>query len=63
MLDVSRKKDYDDKKFLAGLQGIDMDNPDQSQEENGDIADLNGYEASREGFGVGQGIDVMEMEG
>jgi len=62
LLDASRKKDYEDKKFLAAVNGIDLDEPNQDQEPE-DIADLKGYEANRDGFGVGQGIEVLEMEG
>jgi hypothetical protein len=62
LLDITRKKDYEDKKFLAAVNGIDLDEESQDQD-LGDIADLTGYEANREGFGVGQGIEVMEMEG
>ena len=62
LLDASRKKDYEDKKFLAAVNGIDLDEPSQDQEPE-DIADLTGYEANRDGFGVGQGIEVLEMEG
>jgi len=62
LLDITRKKDYEDKKFLAAVNGIDLEEESQDQD-LGDIADLTGYEANREGFGVGQGIQVMEMEG
>ena len=62
LLDITRKKDYEDKKFLAAVNGIDLEEESQDQDP-GDIVDLVGYEASREGFGVGLGIEVMEMEG
>jgi hypothetical protein len=57
VLDASRKKDYEDKKFSAALQGVELD---EEQEVN-DIADLKGYAASQEGFGIGQGLGFMSM--
>ncbi|CAB5218151.1 hypothetical protein UFOVP204_33 [uncultured Caudovirales phage] len=47
---------------MAAVNGIDLEEESQDQDPS-DIADLVGYEASREGFGVGLGIEVMEMEG
>ena len=57
VLDAYRKKDYEDKKFSAALQGVELD---EEQEVN-DIADLKGYAASQEGFGIGQGLGFMSM--
>ena len=51
LLDISRKKDREDKKFSAALQGVELDEP---AEELRDIAELSGYSASREGFGIGK---------
>jgi hypothetical protein len=52
-LDAIRKKDADDKKFLAALQGVDLDE-DSSQGE--DIAKISGYRAQQDGFGIGEGL-------
>lgn len=52
-LDAIRKKDATDKKFLAALQGVDLDE-DSSQGE--DIAKISGYRAQQDGFGIGEGL-------
>ena len=52
-LDAIRKKDAADKKFLAALQGVDLDE-DSSQGE--DIAKISGYRAQQDGFGIGEGL-------
>lgn len=59
VLDASRKKDYEDKKFSASLQGVELN----GEEEISDIADLTGYAASQEGFGIGHGLGFMSMGG
>ena len=58
LLDASRKKDYDDKKFLAAMNGVELDEQDPI---DSDIADLKGFAASQEGFGIDQGIGLMQM--
>jgi len=58
LLDASRKKDYDDKKFMAAMNGVDLES---ETPENSDIVDLKGFAASQEGFGIDQGIGVMQM--
>ena len=60
LLDFSRKKDNDDKKFMAALQGAELVDP---QETYSDIADLKGHAASQEGFGIGQGLGFMSLGG
>lgn len=60
LLDISRKKDREDKKFSAALQGVELDEP---AEELRDIAELSGYSASREGFGIGLGLGFMSIGG
>lgn len=53
-LNAKRKKDAEDKKFLAALQGVDLDegSPDQGE----DITKIAGYRARQEGFGIGEGL-------
>ena len=58
LLDVSRRKDYEDKKFFAAVNGVELEEESTFKE---DIADLKGFAASQEGFGVDQGIGVMQM--
>ena len=52
-LDAMRKKDMADKKFLAGLQGIDLEE-ESSQDE--DITSVKGIRANQDGFGIGLGL-------
>ena len=58
LLDASRKKDYEDKKFVAAINGVDLE---EQVPVNQDIVDLKGFAANQEGFGVDQGIGVMQM--
>jgi hypothetical protein len=52
-----KKKDERDKKFLAALQGVDLE--DSSQDE--DITQIKGYRAKQDGFGIGEGLGhIME---
>ena len=53
ILEASRKKDWDDKKFMAQLQGIDLDDASKEPE---DLAGLKGVHADQAGFGIGLGI-------
>lgn len=57
VLDASRKKDYEDKKFAASIQGIDLE---ESSKEIEDISTLNSKRvAEKEGFGPGEGLGFM----
>ena len=53
VLNAARRKDMDDKKFMAQLQGINLDDQDNT---DSDLADLKGVHANQAGFGVGLGI-------
>jgi hypothetical protein len=48
-----RKKDAADKKFMAALQGVDLD---EGSTEVEDIAKITGYRAEKDGFGIGEGL-------
>lgn len=48
-----RKKDQADKKFLAALQGVDLEENSSSDE---DITSIKGFRASQDGFGIGLGL-------
>jgi len=52
-LDAMRKKDAEDKKFLAALQGVDLD---EASSEGEDIAKITGFRAQQDGFGIGEGL-------
>ena len=53
-LDAIRKKNKADQKFLAALQGIDLDEEISSSED--DIVKIKGFRAQQEGFGIGEGL-------
>ena len=53
ILTANRKKNWDDKKFMAQLQGINLDDANEDPQ---DIADLKGVHANQAGFGIGLGI-------
>jgi hypothetical protein len=55
-LDAMHKKDMADKKFLASLQGIDLD---ESVSQDTDITNLKGVHAQQDGFGIGLGLGHM----
>ena len=72
ILEAKNNQEYEEKKFLAALQGVDIDS---SSSENkweemktrvfsggatsnpNDILALQGKAAQRAGFGIGQGLD------
>ena len=63
-INAIREKEARDKKFLAALQGIDLDEETTSssgQKDLGDIKDIQGYNAAQEGFGVGFGLGYGEL--
>lgn len=53
ILEAERKKDWESKKFMAQLQGIDLDDASKEPE---DVIGLKGVHASQAGFGIGQGL-------
>jgi len=57
-LNAVREREKRDKEFLAAINGIDVG----TQQEVSDITDLKGREAESEGFGIDQGIGVLQME-
>jgi len=62
VLEASRKKDYEDKKFAASIQGIDLDEEVEEKEVE-DISTLNSrYVAQKEGFGPGEGLGFLTLE-
>lgn len=59
-LNAIRDKDHRDKKFLAAMQGVDID---EGQEEIEDVTSLNNKRvAEAEGFGINEGLGFMVME-
>lgn len=51
LLEAAREKDKGDKRFMAQLQGINLDD-----QEPQDVADLKGVHADQAGFGIGLGL-------
>lgn len=78
-LSVKRELDHNEKKFIAAMQGVDLDAGAGSQKEwedmkarvfskgqatdGNDILAYQGATASKAGFGVGMGIDYEVVEG
>ena len=78
-LSVKRELDHNEKKFIAAMQGVDLDGGSDSQKEwedmkarvfskgqasdGNDILAYQGATASKAGFGVGMGIDYEVVEG
>ena len=79
-LEVSRELDYAEKKFMAAIQGVDLDkesNKDKGQKEwedmkarvfskgktndSNDVLALQGINAQKAGFGIGQGLDYEDL--
>jgi hypothetical protein len=61
ILEASRKKDYNDKKFAASIQGLDLDESVEN-ESSSDVTSLQGWKAQEEGFGIGEGLALMTLE-
>lgn len=61
-INAIRDRDTRDRQFLAALQGIDIEGErtDEYSEED-DIANLKGWKAAEEGFGIGLGIGHMQV--
>jgi hypothetical protein len=73
ILEASRKLKNDERRFLAALQGVKIDDPETTKSfdevkkrvmgydtETNDVATLRGSLAEQEGFGVGQGLGYKE---
>jgi hypothetical protein len=57
ILETTRKLEDQNRIFLAAIQGIDLENNDK-----GDITELKGIHAEKDGFGIGLGLGY-ESEG
>lgn len=76
-LEHKRDMDYQDKKFLAAIQGVDLDKNSSQQDEweqmkarvfskgktsdPNDIATFRGAKASKAGFGLGMGLGYQDL--
>jgi hypothetical protein len=77
ILNVKRDLDYQEKKFMAGIQGVDLDKESGSQDlweqkkakffSNGatsdanDVVALQGANAAQAGFGIGMGLGYEKL--
>ena len=76
-LSVKRELDHNEKKFIAAMQGVDLDGGSDSQKEwedmkarvfsggqtgdSNDVLALQGVNAQKAGFGIGQGLDYEDL--
>ena len=58
-LSAIRKREEESRKFLAALQGVDLE---ESSLQNEDITSVKGFRAKEEGFGVGLGLGHIVEE-
>lgn len=77
-LSISRELNYDEKKFLAAMQGVDLDKNTQKSNaweemkarvfsggqasDSKDIVALQGYNAQKAGFGIGMGLEYERVD-
>lgn len=76
ILESKREMDYEEKKFLAAIQGVDLDKNKNKEEDpwtklknkvfnqgrdDKDILTFKGDKARRAGFGIGMGLDYEDM--
>jgi hypothetical protein len=60
LLEYSRKKESEDRKFLAAVNGVEMEDDEKATEDVTDL--LNSNTASQEGFGINEGLGFMQLE-
>lgn len=76
-LEIKRENDYADKKFLAAIQGVDLDEKSGQKNaweemkarvfsggkaaDSNDIVALQGINAQKAGFGIGMGLDYVDL--
>jgi len=77
ILNVKRDLDYQEKKFMAGIQGVDLDKESGSQDlweqkkakffsggatsNSNDVVALQGANAAQAGFGIGMGLGYEKL--
>ena len=60
-INAMREKESREQKFMAALQGVDLDEEEESRKE--DVTSLVGGKAAKEGFGIGMGLGHIVQEG
>ena len=74
LLETKRKLDYEDKKFLGAIQGVDIEENKKEDaweemkkrilykgRDANDITNLTGAKAKKAGFGIGNGLEYEEI--
>jgi hypothetical protein len=76
ILESKREMDYEEKKFLAAIQGVDLEKNKPKEEDpwtklknkvfnegrdDKDILTFKGAKAARAGFGIGMGLDYENL--
>jgi len=78
ILNRKRDLDYEEKRFLAGIQGVDLEKESGAQDlweqkkakffsggataDSNDVVALQGPNAARAGFGIGMGLDYARID-
>jgi len=62
-LNALRDREHRDRRFFAALQGVDIDADSSESEKESDIANLKGFAANEEGFGIGMGLGYTSQGG
>jgi hypothetical protein len=81
LLIAKREKEYDEKRFLAAMQGVDLDKENGkesgqkawedmkarvfskgSSKDSNDVTSLQGFNADKAGFGIGQGLEYQVVK-
>jgi hypothetical protein len=62
-LNAARDREKRERKFLAAIQGIELDDDEESKEPEDITELLNARVAKDEGFGINEGLGFMSMEG
>lgn len=58
-LKASRDREHRERKFLAAMQGVDLD---ENQEESEDVLELsNNRKSVQEGFGINEGLGFINL--
>jgi len=64
IINALREKEARENRFMAAIQGIDLEESSDTapeQKDLGDIKSVQGYAAAQEGFGIGMGLGYMEI--
>ena len=76
LIQSKRKLDYEDRKFLAAIQGVDLDQANGEEDawtklknkvfnggrKDNDILTFQGQKAEQAGFGIGMGLDYEKID-